>query len=208
MRVARLLLTVSVLAATACERAVVSPSAPAATASVAVTAAPSVAASFGPSAGRATLVPASSPVANVTLPLPQPDAGTYGRPWTRNGEIVPYNVLRLDRGPGHCDWQDITFLTMHKNLGQPTLMADDGYGYVRDPENRWAREPIPPDEFMTLGRFEPSVSKPRDAVFTGYVYFDGMELWRSESATIDFVFLRRGDIWEQWPRSRSPIACV
>jgi hypothetical protein len=144
----------------------------------------------------------------LALPLPPPDTGTYGRPWTLNGQIVPYNVLRLDQGSQHCGWEDITFLNMNKKLGEPTLMADDGFEYVRDPQNRWAKEPTPPEETMTLGRFEPSVQKPADAVFTGYTYFDGMELWRSESATADFVFLRRGDIWEQWPRSRSPIGCA
>ena len=80
--------------------------------------------------------------------------------------------------------------------------------YVRDPQNRWTTEPIYADQPITLGRFEPSVSKPADAVFTGYVYADGMELWRSEAATSEVVFMRRGDIWERWPRSPIPIACV
>ena len=97
---------------------------------------------------------------------------------------------------------------MSITLGQPSMSSDDLLEYVRDLSNRWVAEPAEGQEAMTLGRFEPSVAKPVDAVFTGYVYDDGMELWRSDAATNALVFLRRGDIWEQWPRSRIPIACA
>jgi hypothetical protein len=169
---------------------------------------PSIAPSLAPSTSEPTPSPGMSPGESRSLPLRAPETGSYGRPWSMNGRIVWYDVLRLDAGPGHCGWEDITFLRMSKNLGEPMLMSDDAFEYVRDPQNRWAKEPTPPEQSMTLGRFEPSVPKPADAVFTGYVYFDGMELWRSEAVGTDFVFLRRGDILEQWPRSRSPIACA
>ncbi len=151
---------------------------------------------------------AGGSVPSASLPLPPPDTGALGRLWTHDGEQVPFYVLGLQPGPGHCGWDGILFLTMSIQLGQRAETADDEFQYVRDPTNRWVAEPTDGSGWMTLGRFEPSVAKPADAVFTGYTYPDGMELWRSEAASNALIFLRRGDIWEQWPRSRTPIACM
>jgi hypothetical protein len=155
----------------------------------------------------AVLVLGGRPPSPVAAPLPPPDTGKLGKLWSFNGEQVPWNVLSLAPGPGHCGWEDVLFLRMSTRLGQPTMSSDDLLEYVRDPENRWAAEPPEGQEAMTLGRFEPSVPKSADAVFTGYAYDDGMELWRSDAATNALVFLRRGDTWEQWPRSRTYVAC-
>ena len=141
-------------------------------------------------------------------PLPPPDTGKLGKLWSYNGQQVPWNVLSLSPGPGHCGWDDVLFLRMSIHLGQPSMSSDTDLEYVRDPANRWVAEPTDDSGWMTLGRFEPSVPKPADAVFTGYVYVDGMELWRSDAASNALVFLRRGETWEQWPRSRTPIACM
>jgi hypothetical protein len=143
-----------------------------------------------------------------TIPLPPPDTGRFGRPWFRDGGIVPPDVLSLDPGPGHCDWDDMLILRMNVELGRRKDSEETLLEYVRDPQNRWAVNSADPDETVTLGRFEPSVSPPDDVTFTGYVYFDGMELWRSKSATTTLVFLRRETVWEQWPQLRMVNRCM
>jgi hypothetical protein len=160
-------------------------------------------ASPSPSGPDPTASPPGPDPSNSGLPPPVP-----GQVWSRDGQKVPRNVLSLRRGPEHCGWEKVLFLGMSSRLGQPNMSSDDLMEYVRDPLNVLVPAADHPDVPRTLGYFEPSVSRPADAVFTGYVYPDGMELWRSEAATSDTVFLRRGDIWERWPRSASPIACA
>ncbi len=156
--------------------------------------------------GPGTAPPASQPgTAPPALILSAP---VPGKLWSFKGQQVPWNVLSLAKGPGHCGWENVLFLGMNSRLGEPTMSSDDLMEYVRDPSNAWATASDRPDAPRTLGRFEPSVPEPADAVFTGYVYHDGMELWRSEAATDDVAFLRRGDVWERWPRSAEPIACM
>ncbi|MDO8485750.1 MAG: hypothetical protein Q7S35_12490 [Candidatus Limnocylindrales bacterium] len=99
-------------------------------------------------------------------------------------------------GQEHCGYDALLLLTTANRLGERALTSDDARQYVRDPIN----------EFATIGRFEPSVARPADAVFTGYIY-DGMELWVSPEAGDDVVFMARGGIWEQWPRARELFAC-
>lgn len=141
----------------------------------------------------------------VTVLSPPAATEWPGRAWLHDGQRVDTNILSLSLGPAHCGWERILFLRMSRRLGEPTVTSDDLLEYVRDPENRWAG----PNESVvrTLGRFEPDVPRPPDAMFTGYVY-DGMELWRSNAGTNAIVYLRRADIWEQWPRSEVPIACA
>jgi hypothetical protein len=110
--------------------------------------------------------------------------------------------------PGHCGWEDVLFLRMNVELGQPMGAAETTLEYVRDPLNRWAAEPTDHTDVMTLGTFKPSVTPPDGVAFSGYAYADGMELWRSDRATDALVFLHRGDIWEQWPRMKTLIGCM
>jgi hypothetical protein len=167
---------------------------------------PGITSSASPSA---TAPPASSP---ATFPPGwDPSAPQPGKLWSKDGQLVPWNVLALAGGPEHCGWGHVLFLRMDARLGEPNRSVIDLMEYVRDNTNAWATasaDPENPDAPRTVGRFEPSVRRPADAVFTGYVYADGMELWRSEAAGTDAVFLRRGDVWEQWPRSAVPIACA
>jgi hypothetical protein len=151
---------------------------------------------------------AGSTDASPDLPLPPPDTGKLGRPWFFDGEIVPPYVLSLEPGPGHCGWDDMLLLGMNRELGQPKGSEATDVQYVRDPRNRWAPGSTNPAPNATLGRFEPSVTPPADIAFTGYTYVDGMELWRSASATDALVFLRRGDVWEQWPRLQLLAGCM
>jgi hypothetical protein len=147
--------------------------------------------------------PASQPAAEVPdVVLPPPPAREWpGEPWTRNGERVPTTVMSLRLGPGHCGWDDAVFLTFHRQIGAPVRMLTDALQYIRDPRER----------FETLGPFEPSVARPADAVFTGYLY-GPIELWLSPSVGADAVFVRRadigpGDVWERWPRAPDPPGC-
>jgi hypothetical protein len=137
--------------------------------------------------------------------LPPPETAAWpGRQWSFNGRSVPTTVISLFTGPEHCDMEEILLLHFDRQLGRPNAIAATLLEYVRDPENRWFQPTS--GEFVTLGRFEPAVPRPSDAVFTGYRY-EGMELWQSV-ATDAHVYLQRGDTWESWPRTRTLIGCV
>lgn len=140
--------------------------------------------------------------ATATL-LPPP---TVGYRWSRNETQVGADVISLDAGPEHCEMQSILFLRFHRTLGAPLRSFADAREYVRDPTNRWAPG-ASNIGWSTVGRFAPSIPRPANALFTGYVNAHGMELWRlpTESA---WVLLRRGDTWEQWPASREPVGCA
>lgn len=148
-----------------------------------------------PSPSVSTSAPSAS-AARVALPPPQ--ARAYpGNPWIFQGQRVPTDVLSLTVGPDVCGYGGLLLLTMANHLGQPALTSDDARQYVRDPDN----------QFATIGRFEPSVDRPSDAVFSGYRY-GSMELWTSGEAGEDVVFMGREGIWERWPRARELFACA
>ena len=65
----------------------------------------------------------------------------------------------------------------------------------------------PANRFDTVGRFEPSVDKPPDAVFSGYNY-GSMELWTSAATGAAALFMARDGVWERWPRAREQFACA
>lgn len=127
---------------------------------------------------------------------PPPARAFPGDPWTIQGQRVATNVISLTLGPETCGYGALVLLTTANRLGQPFHTSDDARQYVRDPDN----------QFATIGRFEPSVARPPDAVFTGYRY-GSMELWLSNEAGDDVVFMGRDGIWEQWPRAREMFAC-
>jgi hypothetical protein len=130
--------------------------------------------------------------------LPPPVAREYpGDPWTFQGQRVPSDVIALTLGPEVCGYGDLVLVSMGKILGQPALTSDNARQYVRDPAN----------QFDTIGRFEPSVERPRDAVFSGYRY-GSMELWTSIDVGADAVFMARDGVWERWPRARELFACA
>lgn len=71
--------------------------------------------------------------------------------------------------------------------------------YVRDPHGVL---PV-----HTQVPFEVGAAPPSGAVDTGLRYAEGeLELWVVPSQDA-FVLVRRGDVWERWPRAAKPFGC-
>jgi hypothetical protein len=123
--------------------------------------------------------------------------------WTFAGRTVSASVISLTTGFAACPWASLRFVTFDARLGEETTSAATALQYVRDPLNAHVGD----GRASTVGRFESGAAPPADVLFTGYRY-GGMELWRSQSAGDDVIFLLRGTVWEQWPRARTLFACA
>jgi hypothetical protein len=118
--------------------------------------------------------------------LPQAFTDSIGlQIWTNaSGEPVPTTKIQAWRGPEHCDWESMTFLSVGTVV------------YVRDPQ---------PDlsEFFA-DAYRSHADLPRDAVDTGYEH-DGRHLWLSSDEKLAFVGTQ--DDVEVWPRTIKQLAC-
>lgn len=103
-----------------------------------------------------------------------------------DGERVPTSVITSARGPAHCDWQSVTFLTV------------DGQGYISDPDDVL-------DGRGFVAPFSADAILPPDAVDTGYRQAD-RRLWLSRDRSIAFVVTE--DAVEAWPSSTEEFACA
>lgn len=103
-----------------------------------------------------------------------------------SGTRIPTSVIVSSRGPEHCDWESVTFLTL------------DGVGYVRDPGRVLGTE-----GFVSL--FDDDAELPSDAVDTGYRR-DGRRLWLSSDRAIAYVVA--DGVVEAWPSSTEQFACA
>jgi hypothetical protein len=105
--------------------------------------------------------------------------------WTdASGTVVPTTKLEAWRGPQHCDWQSMTFLT----LGKAT--------YVRDP--------LPELHEYVAAAYRAHTALPADAADTGYEH-DGQRLWLSADEQLAYVGTEH-DV-EAWPREIKPLGC-
>jgi hypothetical protein len=105
--------------------------------------------------------------------------------WTdAAGAPVPTSKIQAWRGPEHCDWQSMTFLT----LGEAT--------YVRNPQSDLA-------EYFDRP-YLAHADLPADAVDTGYRR-DGRSLWLSADKQLAYVGTRT-DL-EAWPHTTKPLLC-
>jgi hypothetical protein len=113
--------------------------------------------------------------------------------WTDDAGVrVPTSEVVSWPGPEHCDWQDLTFLT----LGDGD--RDSARQYVGD-------GPAGDLQTLLLTTYAASVPLPADAEDAGYRR-DGLELWLTEDAA---YLVAPGDAGgERWPRAREPIACA
>ncbi|HEY1119577.1 MAG TPA: hypothetical protein VGE43_17825 [Acidimicrobiales bacterium] len=109
--------------------------------------------------------------------------------WTdADGRAVPTTELEAVRGPEHCDWQDMTFLTLRR-AEEPTFVrgADpDLADYFAEPFREHARLPA-------------------DAVDTGFRHGDE-RLWLAPDSTRAYVGATPDDV-EVWPRMVQPLGC-
>ncbi|CAI9401621.1 hypothetical protein [Nocardioides sp. T2.26MG-1] len=110
--------------------------------------------------------------------------------WTdAEGRTVPTSELTVIRGPEHCDWQDMTFLTLTRQGEDPTFVRDP------DPELReYFAEP-----------YEPHTRLPGDAVDSGFRR-DGDRLWLAPDESRAYVGATVDDV-ELWPRTVRPLGC-
>lgn len=110
--------------------------------------------------------------------------------WTdADGRAVPTTELSVMRGPEHCDWQDMTFLTLPGPGAGPTFVRDPDPGlrdYFADP-------------------YEPHTELPADAVDSGFRH-DGDRLWLAPDRSRVYVGTAADDV-EAWPRTAQPLGC-
>jgi hypothetical protein len=100
------------------------------------------------------------------------------------GHPVPTTTIQAWRGPEHCDWESMTFLT----LGKAT--------YIRDP--------LPELSDYFAEPYEAHATLPAGAIDTGY-HRDGNKLWLSADGQRAYV--GTPDDVEVWPREQQPLGC-
>jgi hypothetical protein len=125
------------------------------------------------------------------------DAPDPDRWWRAGAET---DVVRTYRGSTHCDWQDVTFMTIGWPLGQPPK-RDASRAYVRDPKGAL-------DKPALRDAFRPAATVPPDAAPSGYVNDDGQQLWLAPSDQEQIAYLVAADRVEGWPRLPESIPCA
>ena len=113
--------------------------------------------------------------------------------WTdAAGRRAPITTVRSFAGPGHCDWQDITFLVLADRAGERQ--------YLRDVTGRLG------DLLATT--YADGVPVPESATDTG-LSRDGADLWLAKDRTAAYL-VRGGNRLdaERWPASTGRIACA
>jgi hypothetical protein len=113
--------------------------------------------------------------------------------WTdRVGRRVPTTTIHSSSGPEHCDWQDITFLTLGEGL--------DARQFLRDVDGELAD--------LLHGSFDGIAPLPDDATDTGYRR-DGLQLWLGDDSRAAYLVSESDatDV-ERWPAAKEPIHCA
>ncbi len=113
--------------------------------------------------------------------------------WTdAGGHRVATSTIRSAPGPEHCDWQEITFLSLGGPTGAQYLSGDAG-GDLAD--NLLA----PPATRTHL---------PKDAVDSGYQRDGRRLLLAADRSAAYLVDLDDPTDVQRWPRAREPIYCA
>lgn len=114
--------------------------------------------------------------------------------WTdADGRIVPTRRLEVLRGPEHCDWQDMTFLSLGRWDDQaPTFVRDpDPEPYLRE----YLAEPYLPHVTLPAGAVDSGFRRGRD------------RLWLAPDRSRAYVGTAPDDV-EMWPRMVQPLGCA
>lgn len=113
--------------------------------------------------------------------------------WTGvDGRVVPTDRLEVLRGPEHCDWQDMTFLSLGRWDDRPPT-------FVRDPNP----DPVLADHLAEPYRSHMSLSA--TAVDSGFRR--GVDrLWLEPDGSRAYVGADPDDV-EMWPRMTTPLGC-
>jgi hypothetical protein len=112
--------------------------------------------------------------------------------WTdREGRRVPVDEVSSAPGPVHCDWQDVTFLTVRR--------GNQVQQYLRNPGSL--------TEYLRT-TWSPSAELPADAQDTGYRRA-GRELWLVPDGEAAYLVSEAdpGDV-ERWPAPEEQIGCA
>lgn len=121
--------------------------------------------------------------------LPAEQDGTT-QVWTdAQGARVPTTMVKSRLGPEHCDWQDITFLSLGEGRSARQFLGGEAGDLA----------------YLLRTTYDASVEVPRDARDTGFRR-DGRELW----VTSDAAYVREpgSPTGERWPEARREIACA
>ena len=116
--------------------------------------------------------------------------------WTDDaGHRIPVADVQSFQGAEHCDWQDITFLSLDGDARHVDTTV-----FVRDPSGELAS--------LLDGRFQAHVGLPADATDTGWRR-DGRELWLGRDSSAAYL-VRVDDTHdvELWPRAHDTVGCA
>lgn len=112
--------------------------------------------------------------------------------WTDDqGRRAPTYEIRSSRGAAHCDWTDMTFLTLDE---------DEEHQYVRRAQTEYVGD-------FFAERYRTAVPLPRDAVDSGYRR-DGRQLWLSADRKRAYVGRPGAATVELWPRTTQMLGCA
>jgi hypothetical protein len=115
----------------------------------------------------------------------------------RSGDRLPVTTVMSYQGADHCDWEDITFLTLGEDPNSRQPAAEQ---YVRDTAGKLT------DHLRAT--FDAHASLPADTEDTGYQR-DGRQLWLAPDRDAAYlVRLGRLDEVERWPAATELIGCA
>lgn len=109
----------------------------------------------------------------------------------QDGQPVPVTRVESYAGPEHCDWQDITFLTLDSRSDRPRQFLRDPTGELGD---------------LLRTSYAARVRLPRDAVDSGFRR-DGRELRLAADGSAAYLVVPGESSGERWPASKERIAC-
>lgn len=108
------------------------------------------------------------------------------------GDRVPVANVQSYPGPEHCDWQDITFLTLDTENGERQYLRDTT-GELRQ---------------MLTTTFDASATLPEQATDTGFER-DGLRLWVHPNGTAAYLVDKTNPAnVERWPAAKERVACA
>ena len=113
--------------------------------------------------------------------------------WERNGHRVPVSKITSFPGSDHCDWQDITFLTIGPYGDQSPSFLRDATGELDD---------------LLQTTFDARADLPADAEDTGFGH-NGRHLWLAPDDSAAYLVRTsdRRDV-ERWPAAKETIWCA
>ena len=109
-----------------------------------------------------------------------------------SGNRIPVAKIESYPGPEHCNWQNITFLTLDTKSGERQYLRDTT-GELRD--------------FLAT-TFDANSAVPKQATDTGFER-DGRRLWLYPNGTAAYLVDKTNpeDV-ERWPAATEPVACA